>query len=143
MEKVHVTRIAPDLAARLLAGMASAGFDPRGETTEADIPAMCQRALCIAVADDAGKSQAVCAVRVDQGVAWIDAARSFGRAPFDWSAVLLGVIEASAKGCARVEFQTKRRGLVRKARRHGYTVRGCIAATGGAAGGWIVGKDLQ
>lgn len=128
MEKVRVSRMEPAAAAGLLAGMA--GADPCGITSEADIPAMCARGLCVAATDEAGRSQAVYVVHVSNGVAWIDAARGSG--PADWSGLLLPIIEAQAQGAARVAFQTARRGLVRRAQAQGYTVRG-----------WVMGKDLQ
>lgn len=61
---------------------------------------------------------------VDNGVAWIDAAKGTGAT--DWTAHLLPIIEAQAAGCKAVGFQTARRGLVKKARQQGYTVTGWI-----------------
>jgi hypothetical protein len=126
MEKVFLSRLDPALAAQLLAGCAR--LDPRGITAERDIPAMAARSQCFAAT--AGDSQAVYLVRVENGVAWIDAAKGYG--PADWTALLLPTIEAQSKGAASVAFQTGRPGLVRRALRQGYAVRG-----------WIVGKDLQ
>lgn len=124
-----MSRLEPALAAQLLAGCAR--LDPRGMTAEADIPAMAARGQCFVATDAAGDSQAVYVLRVENGVAWVDACRGFG--PADWTGLLLPVIEAQSQGAARVAFQTMRPGLLRRAvREHGYSVRG-----------WILGKELQ
>lgn len=78
----------------------------------------------------AEQSQAVYVIQIKNGVAWVAAAK--GNGPQDWSAALLPIIEAQAKGCAAVAFQTARPGLVRKAQRQGYAVTG-----------WILKKPIQ
>lgn len=127
MEKeIHLSRLEPELAAALLAGCER--LDPRACTGQADIEAMAQRGQCFAAT--APDAQAVYVVHVLNGTAWIAAAKGAG--PVDWTALLLPIVEAQAKGCAQIAFQTARPGLVRRARRQGYEV-----------GGWILRKKLQ
>lgn len=114
------------MAAQLLAG--SEHLDPSGRTARRDLGALAASGDCFAATAD--KSQAVYIVRVDNGVAWIAAAKGAGDT--DWTATLLPIIEAQAKGCASVAFQTRRRGLVRRAEKQGYKVAG-----------WILKKELQ
>lgn len=127
MEKtLHLSRLEPSLAAALLAGCER--LDATGQTTRDDIPRMTQAGQCFVATTD--NAQAVYVVRVANGVAWVSACKGAG--PVDWSALLLPTIEAQAKGCAAVGFQTARPGLVRKAKRQGYEVAG-----------WIMRKRLQ
>lgn len=93
-----------------------------------DMKAMTRAGQCFAAT--AADSQAVYIVKVKNGVAWIDACKGFGA--LNWSALLLPIIEAQAKGCASVAFQTARPGLVRQAKKQGYTVTG-----------WILKKSIQ
>ena len=127
MEKeVHLSRLEPAFAAALLAGCEP--LDASGRTGPDDIHAMTRRGQCfVATAPDA---QAVYVITVENGIAWVNAAKGAG--PLDWSALLLPIIEAQAKGCRAVAFQTKRRGLVRRATRQGYKVTG-----------WILNKELH
>lgn len=126
MEEIALTRVEPDLAARLLAGCE--GLDPRGLCTPADISAMTHAGLCFAATS--GDSQAVYVVRVANGVAWIDAAKGFS--PCDWDRKVMALVELQAKGLRQVAFQTRRRGMVRTAERAGYHVAG-----------WILAKELH
>jgi len=121
MEKeICLSRVEPELAAQILAGLHT--LDPRGLCQPQDIQAMAKAGQCFAAT--APGAQAVYIVKVSNGIAWIDACKGFG--PVDWSLTLLPVIEAQAKGCAAVGFQTKRRGLVKQAKKQGYTVAGYI-----------------
>lgn len=112
--------IAPKIAAARLAGVSK--LDPRGMASEADIPGMCQAGLCLEVADDSGA--AVLVVRLDNagGVAWVDAAGGGGGRD------LCGAIDAALSDMPinAIAFQTKRPGLVRRAKRAGYYVAGYI-----------------
>lgn len=132
METLALNRVDPDLASALLS-RCRRFIDPRGAQTQADIPAMARRGQCFTAVQ--GDSQAVYVFHVSGAVAWIDAA--MGAGPADWSGLLLPAIEGQAKGCARVEFQTARRGLRRRAERQGYSVRETLP------GGWVMGKDLR
>ena len=121
MEKeVVLSRLEPDLCAGLLAGIASR--DPSGRTSERDLTALTHRGQCFAAT--AAQAQAVYVLQVENGVAWIAAAKGAGAVP--WTDLLLPVIESQAQGCAAVAFQTARPGLVRMAKRQGYTVTGWI-----------------
>ena len=121
MEKeIHLSRVDASTAAAILAGCHT--LDPCGLTTARDIEAMTREGHCFAAT--APNSQAVYVIKVLNGTAWIDACKGFGAV--DWSQTLLPIIEAQAKGCAAVAFQTKRRGLVRKAQKQGYQVAGYI-----------------
>jgi membrane protein required for beta-lactamase induction len=104
--------------------------DPIGRMQREDIAPAAHRGVCVAATSEDGSSQAVYVVRVQNGVAWVDFMK--GNGPIDWTAMLGPVIEAQAKGTRRVAFQTMRPGLVKKAQRQGYTVRG-----------WILAKDIQ
>ena len=126
MEKIFLSRLEPDLTAALLHGCQD--LDPSGRTAAADLLPLASTGQCFAAT--AEQSQAVYVIHIKNGVAWIAAAKGSG--PQDWSAALLPIIEAQAKGCAAVAFQTARPGLVRKAQRQGYAVTG-----------WILKKDLQ
>ena len=123
---VYLSALAPDLAAGLLAGCAR--LDPRGTTTERDIPAMTAGGQCYAATADGG--QCVYVVKVSNGVAWVDAIKGTG--PQDWTFLAADLIEAQAQGLRAVAFQTARPGLVRRMERKGYRVTG-----------WIMRKDLQ
>lgn len=107
--------IAPSAAAERLRGLAN--LDPRGIATEADIPAMCAGAVCLEVGE--GDGSAVVVVRELAGVKWIEAAA--GKGGHD----LCALIDA-ATGPGPVAFQTKRRGLKRRAEKLGYHVAGYI-----------------
>lgn len=119
-KEIHLSRVDASTAAALLAGCQV--LDPSGMTTERDMDAMTERGLCFAAT--APDSQAVYVIKVANGVAWVSACKGFG--PVDWANTLLPIIEAQAKGCAAVAFQTKRRGLVRQAKKQGYEVAGYI-----------------
>lgn len=58
------------------------------------------------------------------GECWVLAAA--GRAEFDLTAVLADVINQQAQQFKTIGFQTARRGLVKKAQRHGYEIAGYI-----------------
>ena len=121
MEKeVFLSRLEPQLCAALLAGTAKR--DPSGRTSERDLSALAQHGQCFAAT--ATGAQAVYVLKVENGVAWISAVKGVG--PVPWSELLLPVIESQAQGCAAVAFQTARPGLVRMAKRQGYTVTGWI-----------------
>ncbi len=126
METIHLSRLPHELAAGLLAGCEH--LDPSGKTNRHTLGDMARAGQCFAAT--AEHAQAVYVVRVVNGIAWVDACKGSG--PIDWSALLLNVIEKQAQGCASVAFQTKRPGLVRKAKRQGYRVAG-----------WILKKDMH
>lgn len=127
MEKtLYLSRLEPDLAAALLVGVDA--LDPSGMSTPASLQDTARHGQCYAATTDNG--QAVYVVRIENGVAWVDACKGSG--PTDWPSILFPVIEAQAKGLRAVGFQTKRPGLVRKAQKQGYSIAG-----------WIMKKELQ
>lgn len=107
-----------DEAARRLAGCEQ--LDPRGLCTPGDIAAMCINGQCFELRDAVGA--AVVVVTVCNGVHWIDAAAGGGGDD------LCRYIDAAvvALGATEIGFQTKRRGLVQRAERFGYSVAGYI-----------------
>lgn len=125
-KEISLSRLEPRFAAQLLAGCER--LDASGRTGPGAIERMAARGQCFAAT--APHAKAVYVVTVENGIAWISACKGAG--PVDWSALLLPVIEAQAKGCAAVGFQTARAGLVRKAKKQGYAVTG-----------WILKKELQ
>lgn len=124
-QTIHLTRIAPALAAGLLAGCES--LDPRGLCTAADLGHMAQHGQCYLATADAG--QCIYVVKVRNGVAWVDAIKGTGS--LDWTAIAAELIEAQAKGLRAVAFQTPRPGLVKRMQRRGYRVTG-----------WVLTKEL-
>lgn len=96
--------------------------DPQGLTTARDVERMTTEGMSFAATAD--QAQAVYVIKIRNGTAWIDAAKGTG--PVQWSDVLFKIIEAQAKGCAAVGFQTSRAGLVKQAKKRGYAVTGWI-----------------
>lgn len=120
-----VRRIDPAMAARMLAGME--GLDPCGMLTPEGIGELCKGGQCFELA---GAVDAVYVVRVENGVAWIDAVRGTGRV--DCTAVVDQLVTEMAQGLRCVGMQTARPGLVRKLTRRGWRVTG-----------WVMRKELQ
>lgn len=118
--QIELSRLEPDLAAALLVGLHER--DPSGRTSAADMQAMAAAGQCFAATSTG--AQAVYVMEVKNGVAWVSACK--GNGPVDWTGALLPIIEAQARGCAAVAFQTPRRGLVRRAQAQGYEVTGYI-----------------
>lgn len=71
-----------------------------------------------------GKTILATALRVTGTELWI--AGAGGQAAIDLTDLALPVIEAQAGQLQSVAFQTRRRGLVKKAQRHGYIIDGYI-----------------
>ena len=106
-------------AARALAGMAH--LDPRGIARDEDIPGMCEAGQCWHVSTPRG-SAVIVTQRTASGVLWVDAAAGVGED--DMTAAIDEVLRHT--GARSVGFQTKRRGLVRRAERLGFRVAGFI-----------------
>ena len=94
--------------------------------TANSITAMAANGLCFEAKSDTGS--AVYVLDCANGVAWVSACKGTGVT--DWCAALLPAIERQAAGLQSVGFQTSRRGLVEKAKKHGYTVTGWILKKG-------------
>ncbi|CAN0621104.1 conserved protein of unknown function [Burkholderia multivorans] len=60
-----------------------------------------------------------------------------GGADFDVTALLAGVLEGHARGLRSIAFQTRRPGLIRKAKKHGYSIAGRAPA------GVVMRKELK
>lgn len=127
MEAVTLTRLQARQAAAWLRGLEH--LDPRGVMTPGDVLDMCERGLCFHAGMHSG--EAVYVLHVDRQRGHVQVMAALGAASTDLTATVLPIIEAQAAGMRRVTLQTRRRGLVRKLQRHGYTVRG-----------WILGKDI-
>jgi hypothetical protein len=103
-------------------------LDPRGVMTPGDVWRMAQAGQCFAL--EGGQAAAVYVVRVVNDVVWVDAVRGAGDA--DVTELVDRVLTRQAEGCRAIALQTKRRGLVRKLQRHGYSVTG-----------WVMRKELE
>ncbi len=119
-----VRAIAPDHAAEVLAGLEA--LDPRGIMTAADVAGMCERGQCFEVS---GAANAVYVITVENGVAWIDAAKKTGEG--DASHAIDTVVMAQAKGLKAMATQTAHAGLVQKLKKQGWRISG-----------WILKKDI-
>lgn len=121
--QVTLAALDAETAAAMLAG--THALDPRGIAREEDVQRIARDGQCFALTADGGAQIAYVLV-VRGGQAWINAAKGLG--PVDWTALTLPVVELQAKraGLESVAFQTRRRGLVRKAEKLGYRVTGYI-----------------
>ena len=120
METLHLSALEPHLAAQLLVGIEQ--HDPRGILTRGDLAGIANGGMCFAATTT--KGQAVYVVSVKNGVAWIHACKGTG--PVPWRNLISPIVEAQAKGCKEVGFQTARAGLKNAALRQGYEVTGWI-----------------
>lgn len=80
---------------------------------------------CFKLMDEAGAMLAAYILKTDGAELWI--ALGAGRADIDLTAAGLALIEAQGREFDSIGFKTKRRGLVRKAEKHGYKVDACHA----------------
>lgn len=136
-DRVTLSRIAPAAALQFLAGLES--LDPWGQMTAQDLATVCERGECFAVE---GAAHAVYVLELDGADCWVNAARSRPGGA-DVVALLSAVLPAQVAGAARtLKFTTRRPGLVRRSRRHGWRI-GATLARGGAVVGWTMQKDLQ
>ena len=60
-----------------------------------------------------------------------------GSAEFDITAFMAAMLEGHAAGLSSIAFQTRRAGLIRKARKYGYTIAGRVA------NGVVMRKELK
>lgn len=109
----------PALACRLLAAAQSSRTDAAGQYHLAD---MVRAGVPFRVYDDENRPVAAYLLQPQGDALWIMAAA--GRAAVDLVAVLCDLTTRQARiaGYAAVGFRTERRGLVRKATRHGFTI---------------------
>ncbi|MBK3337963.1 hypothetical protein [Burkholderia pseudomallei] len=104
-------------------------------TTDQTVADMTVGSRCFVIEQD-GRPVAAYALQRIGDACFVRAAA--GSVEFDLTAFGLALIEAHASGLARVEFQTRRPGLIRKACRHGYT----IAARLDNGRGYLLRKEL-
>lgn len=125
---VHMGQVHPAAAAQAYA--AHVHLDPEGIATPESLAAA---GPSFGIETEQGRT--VFTLSAAGGVCWIHAAAGTG---YGMTAPGFAVIEqiAARAGCRRVEFQTLRRGLVRRARRLGYHI------TGQVGHGHILSKDL-
>lgn len=119
-------QISPEAAALALAGLEA--LDPRGLMAAGDVREMALAGECFEL--EGGLASAIYVLRVRNGIAWVDALKGAG--DVDLVQLLDEVICAQAEGLEAIALQTKRPGLVRKLKRHGYRVTG-----------WVLRKELQ
>jgi hypothetical protein len=121
---MKVQRIQAHEAAAVLAGLDA--MDPRGIMTPEDIVAMCEVGQCFRVS---GAVDAVYVIQVQNGVAWVDAAKKTGEG--DACVGIEAVLVQQAKGLKSMATQTAHAGLVHKLKKQGWRITG-----------WILKKDL-
>ena len=127
VETLRIDRIKPEEAEQALRGLEA--FDPRGIMTARDLHRYAVLGQCFSCATDTASGAYI--LDVEHGQAWVQAAMA--RGPFNFLDCMLEVVERQAQGmCHSVAFQTKRRGLVRRAEKKGYRVVG-----------WILKKELE
>lgn len=124
-----MTPVAREQAARAFA--ACAGLDPERTATPESAAASGE---CFRLDTETG--QLFFALEFGGGVGWIHAAAGTG---CGMTAAGLAAIErkAAAEGCRVVGFQTVRRGLVRRAKKHGYRITRQVGA------GFVLEKALK
>lgn len=114
-----VRRIASGDALAALAGLEA--VDPSGLSTPESMAATVAAGECFEVLSIDGR--AVYCLEVVAGCVWVHFARACGSV--DWAAVLDEIIRQQAQGMT-VRFQTARAGLVKRAKRRGFVVKGWI-----------------
>lgn len=108
---------APGEAAVLLAGLKSAKTDSQNRYSLAEVIGAGQAYKIVTAAGETVAAYVLAQLGVNL---WIMAAA--GRAAFDLTGAISALVDAQAAGFQWIGFRTERRGLVRKAQRHGYQV---------------------
>lgn len=129
MAALSVRRIAPADAAQVLQGMEN--LDPRGIAEPGAVHGMTERGACFLLSDGKG-SELVYVLNIGNRRCWVNAAAGTGALDLTTHGLAAIEFQAAQNGLAGVAFQTLRPGLVRKARKLGYQVRG-----------WVLGKELN
>lgn len=93
-----------------------------------DFEAAMRSGQCYKVIDGAGQAVGAYVLRTCGAEVWIAAAA--GRAAFDLTAVLSALVDLQARAFDSIAFQTRRPGLIRKARRYGYREAGRVGEQG-------------
>lgn len=116
---IRAVPCAPRLARRLLAGLESAKTNSDGDISLDELMAR-PGSQAYAVLDGAGRWVAAYTLLPAGAVLWSTAFA--GRAGFDLTAVLDGLLMQQAAEFSAVMFRTERRGLVAKAQRLGWKI---------------------
>ncbi|MCA3780139.1 MAG: hypothetical protein IOC39_24185 [Burkholderia sp.] len=127
---VTVREVGADVARPLLARVDA--FDTSGGVDT--VASMTTIGRCFVIAHD-GRDVGAYVLQRQGNECFVLAAQ--GGAEFDLTAFLSVVVEAHARGLASIAFQTRRPGLIRKAKRYGYYI------AGRAPEGVVMRKDLQ
>lgn len=113
----------------------AARFDTTGGGVDVGAIAQNGRAFLLS---EAGRDVLGYTLEVEGRCVWITSAA--GRSAVDLTRLMHEVIEAQADGFECIQFETRRRGLVRKAEKMGYQIVGEIAKPGN---GYIMRKNLK
>ena len=111
---IRATACAPEEVRALLEAM------PAEKVGHADFAGILEAGQCFKVIDQAGATVGAYVLRAKGSEVWISAAA--GRAGVDLTAGMFALIEQQSGQFDSIGFQTKRRGLVKKAQRHGYEI---------------------
>ncbi|MEX3955890.1 hypothetical protein [Trinickia sp. EG282A] len=130
--QVSVREVGAEQARPLLAPVDR--YDTTGGAESVASMTTCPGARCFVISQD-GRDAAAYVLQRQGDECYVLAAA--GAVDFDLTAFGLALIEAHARGLRSVAFQTKRPGLIKKARRLGYAIAGRVAD------GVILRKELQ
>ena len=109
---------APDAVRAMLAAGWTDKTDTAGGAQSIDY--LLSLGQCFKLTDDGGEILGAYILKADGAELWI--ALGAGRADIDLTAAGLALIEAQGREFDSIGFKTKRRGLMRKAAKHGYRV---------------------
>jgi hypothetical protein len=93
-----------------------------------DFEAAMRRGQCFKVLSASGKKVGAYVLQPCGGEVWISAGA--GSADFDLTVVMSALIDQQSQDFDSIAFQTRRRGLVRKARQLGYRIAGEVGECG-------------
>jgi hypothetical protein len=105
--------------------MLAAGWTVKTDTSGGaeDLDYLLSLGQCFKIFDESGMVLAAYILKINGVELWI--ALGAGRADIDLTAVGLALIEAQGREFDSIGFKTRRRGLVKKAAKHGYRVDAC------------------
>lgn len=114
---MRAEKCGPAEAALLLAGLINPKSDREGRFSLGEIIAAGQPFKIVTAAGETVAAYVLAQLGVNL---WIMAAA--GRAAFDLTGAINALVDVQAAGFQWIGFRTERRGLVRKAQKHGYQV---------------------
>lgn len=129
---IRTAACAPGEVMDLLRGALSAKTDSQSQFTVEGLVAQGQ---CFKVTDEGGAIVAAYVLQPVGAVLWILIAA--GRAEFDLTRAITALVSIQGRQFDYIGFRTERPGLVRKARREGFTI------TGAASPGYYMRKSLR